>query len=197
MPALFRFDTNSPYAYLAALRVDELLGPDVVWQPIAFAFLLRAQGGRRPWSFDPESRAAGQAVIAERARERSVPEVVYPPEWPVGSYALEPLRAIEAARSFGRERDVAMALFRRNFVAGSGVASSSAVRSAWEEAGLGLAGYEEAISAAKSSLIAATDLAISEGVYGVPTVTVGGRHFFGDDQLEAAAAVASASTPAA
>ena len=193
MAPLFRFDTNSPYAYLAALRVDAVLGPGVVWQPIALAFLLSAQG-RRPWSFDEPSRSEGQAVIAERAAARGVPEVVYPPGWPVESYSLEPVRAVQAARELGREREVALALFRRNFELGSGLGEPGAVRSAWVEAGLDDAGYEEALAAAKGPLTAATNAAIEEGVYGVPTVTVDGRHFFGDDQLEAAASAITGSS---
>ena len=43
MRAVFRYDFNSPYAYLAASRVDEVLGKQVEWEPIAFGFLLAAQ----------------------------------------------------------------------------------------------------------------------------------------------------------
>jgi 2-hydroxychromene-2-carboxylate isomerase len=46
---IFSFDFNSPYAYLAAHRVDPLLGAAVRWQPIAFAFVIRALD-RIPWS---------------------------------------------------------------------------------------------------------------------------------------------------
>jgi NAD(P)-dependent dehydrogenase (short-subunit alcohol dehydrogenase family) len=53
------------YAYLAAHRVDRLLGAGVRWQPIAFAFLLRATG-RTPWSFT-EARVAGMRECEERA----------------------------------------------------------------------------------------------------------------------------------
>lgn len=53
---VFRYDFNSPYAYLATERIEGLL-PEARWEPIAFAFLLRAQG-RTPWSFT-ESKAAG------------------------------------------------------------------------------------------------------------------------------------------
>ena len=40
METRFYYDISSPYAYLAAHRVDELI-PGVVWTPIAFAWLLR------------------------------------------------------------------------------------------------------------------------------------------------------------
>jgi 2-hydroxychromene-2-carboxylate isomerase len=38
-------------------------------------------------------------------------------------------------------------------------------------------------------LTAATERAIEEGVPGVPTVTVGGKHFWADDRLEEASGV--------
>ena len=183
----FRFDTNSPYAYLAAQRVDDLLGPDVVWEPIAFAFLLRAQR-RRPWSLDEPTRSEGIALCERRAAERGLPPITWPEGWPVGSYTLEPLRAIAAAARHGRARELARAAFARNFVTGEGLTGEGAVRACWEEAGLDPAAYEAELAAAKAPLVEATEAAIAAGVHGVPTVTVGGEHFWGDDRLEDAAA---------
>lgn len=193
MSALFRFDTNSPYAYLAAMRVDDVLGGEVTWQPIAFGFLL-AEQRRRPWSFDEPTgaRAEGIAEVERRAAERGLPPVTWPEGWPVAGYTLEPLRAIQAAAAFGREREVARACFARNFVTGEGLTAAGVVRDCWVQAGLDAAGYDEAVAAAKEPLRQATEAAIDAGVHGVPTVTVGGRHFWGDDRLEEAAAAAPA-----
>ena len=186
MRPVFRFDTNSPYAYLAAMRVDAVLGPDVEWCPIAFAFLLRAQN-RRPWSFEASTRAAGVRECEARAAGRGLPRLRWPPGWPIDSYALEPLRAITAAAPHQRERQVALAAFRRNFVTGEGIRSPGVVRACWVEAGLDPATYGAEIEAAKGALVQATDQAIALGVPGVPTVTVGEAHFWGDDRLEDAA----------
>ena len=186
MAPLFRFDTNSPYAYLAALRVDDVLGPGVVWQPIAFGFLLAHQG-RRPWSFDEPTQSEGRAECERRAAARGLPAMAWPPGWPIHSYTLEPLRAITAAIEHGRDRELARAAFRRNFVTGEGLQDTAVVRACWEEAGLDPAAYDGAIETAKEPLRAATEAAIAEGVHGVPTVTVDGRHFWGDDRLEEAA----------
>lgn len=184
----FRYDTNSPYAYLAAARIDDVLGPDVVWEPIAFGFLLRAQD-RRPWSFDEPTQSQGKAICEARAAKRGLPSMTWPPGWPVGSYTLEPLRAATAAVEAGRVRELSMALFRRNFVTGEGLTDPEIVRACWAEAGLDPATYDDALARAKPVLQAATESAITQGVPGVPTVTVGERHFHGDDRLEEAAAL--------
>jgi 2-hydroxychromene-2-carboxylate isomerase len=187
----FRFDTNSPYAYLAATRVDAVLGRGVAWEPIAFAFLLRAQG-RRPWSLDEPTRSVGVAECEHRAEAYGLPAMAWPPGWPVGSYTLEPLRALTAAVAHGRVRQLAAALFARNFVTGEGLAADGAVRSCWVEAGLDPTAYDTAVAAAKPVLASATDRAVAEGVPGVPTITIAGRHFWGDDRLEDAARYAAA-----
>lgn len=186
MPApalIFRFDTNSPYAWLAAERIDALLGPGVVWEPIAFAFLLAAQG-REPWSFHEPAVSTGKAECERRAAERGLPPMVWPPGWPRASWTVEGPRAVMAARAFGREREVALALFRRNFVTGEGLTEPGAVEACWARAGLDPAAYDEALAAAKAPLREATDRAIALGVPGVPTVSLGDRHWWGDDRLE-------------
>ena len=48
-PVVFYYDFNSPYAYLAAERIGDLI-PDAEWRPTAFAILLSKLGrlGGRP-----------------------------------------------------------------------------------------------------------------------------------------------------
>ncbi len=66
---VFYYDFNSPFAYIAAHRVDDVLPVRPRWQPIAFAFLLIAHSesrGRSTW------RAAGRRCgIASAARPSS------------------------------------------------------------------------------------------------------------------------------
>ncbi|HEU4656512.1 MAG TPA: DsbA family protein [Capillimicrobium sp.] len=187
-PALFRFDYNSPYAYLAASRVDAMLGADRVrWEPIAFAFLLIAQR-REPWSFHEPTRSAGRRECERRAETYGLPPMVWPPGWPKESYTLTPLRAAFVAEREGLLREFSAAAFARNFVAGTGLRDDEAVLDVCEEIGLDRADVRAALGGwAKERLREATDAAIAEGVPGVPTVTVAGEHFWGDDRLEDAA----------
>jgi 2-hydroxychromene-2-carboxylate isomerase len=181
---VFRYDFNSPYAYLAAERIGQLL-PDVRWEPIAFAFLLRAQQ-RTPWSLT-DDRTAGQAEVERRAAERGLPPLRWREEWPAGTYSLDPLRAAWVAAEHGRLREFSLAAFRRLFVDGEALGGETTLELA-DQVGLDRAVLLEGMTTyGKQRLQAVTEEAIADGVRGVPTVTVDGRHFWGDDQLEAAA----------
>lgn len=192
--AEFFYDFNSPYAYLAATRVDDVLPVEPRWRPISFGVIVR-KIGKVPWSFG-DGRAAGQAEIARRAAERGLPEVRYPDGWPVGSYSLAPLRAALLAEDAGRLREFSREMFRTVFVDGRPGSDLDAVAAAAQRAGLDgedvLAGVER--REIKDRLRAATDEALERGVTGVPTVVVGDKLFWGDDRLEDAAAVLDRST---
>src|SRR4051794_38520115 len=145
MPPRFLYDFNSPYAYLAATRVDSLV-PGVEWQPIGFAFLLIAQE-RVPWSFG-EERGAGVAECERRARERGLPELAWPAGWPRESYSIDPLRVALVAGEHGRLREYSMAAFARNFVAGTGLLGDAPLEVA-DEVGLDRAAVGAGLAAAK------------------------------------------------
>lgn len=183
MAVLFRYDFNSPYAYLAAERIERLL-PDARWEPIAFAFLLRAQR-RTPWSFT--DKAAGQAEIERRAAERGLPPLRWREDWPRDCYSLDPLRAAWVAREHGRLTEFSMAAFRRLFVDGDALGGAATLELA-QTVGLDpTALHHQMATLGKERLREATDRAIDAGVRGVPTVTIGGQHFWGDDRLDDAA----------
>ena len=184
---IFYFDFNSPYAYLAAHRVDRLLGAEVRWQPIAFAFVIRALD-RTPWSFT-DARPAGMRECEERAARYGLPELRWPPGWPVESYTLAPLRAALVAEEHGRLREFSLAAFAENFVHGTGVREGGALERTAQTAGVDPTAIREGIERPeiKERLRDATDGALAAGVQGVPTVLVDGQPFWGDDRLEAAA----------
>jgi 2-hydroxychromene-2-carboxylate isomerase len=184
----FYFDFNSPYAYLAAHRVDQMLAAPVRWQPIAFAFVIRALD-RTPWSFT-DARPAGMRECEQRAARYGLPELRWPPGWPAESYALAPLRAALVAEEHGRLREFSLAAFAENFVHGTGVRQDGALERAAEIAGVDPAAIRDGIERPeiKQRLREATDGALAAGVQGVPTVLVDGETFWGDDRLEAAAA---------
>jgi 2-hydroxychromene-2-carboxylate isomerase len=186
---VFLYDFNSPYAYLAATRVDAVLPVKPRWQPVAFAFMLRAHN-RRPWSFDEPQRSLGIAECERRARLYGLAPMRWPPGWPIDSYGLMSLRAAIVAEHQGQLRAFSRAAFARNFVHGLGLKTIDDVLAVTEEVGLDLNTVRQGIddSAIKTQLIEATNTAITAGVIGVPTILTSGQSFWGDDQLDTAAA---------
>jgi 2-hydroxychromene-2-carboxylate isomerase len=192
--ATFYFDFNSPYAYLAASRIGCVLPRPARWEPISLAFLLRAQN-RVPWSMREVTREPGMRECERRAQAYGLPPMRWPPGWPVESYSLGPLRAAWVAAEHGLLVEFVQAAFARNFVHGAGLRTADDVLLAADEAGMDRRALDDAITSepVKERLRQATDRAIERGVPGVPTTEVGGELFWGDDQLEAAAAVAGGS----
>ena len=189
MSARFYYDLNSPYAYLAALRVDDLVGGDVEWVPIAFGPLL-VQTQRVPWSLKP-GREAGMRECESRARERGLPPIVWPEGWPAESYSVNGARAALVAERHGRQREMAVAVFEQVFVHGRRLDDPATLTAAGERAGVEDVAAQVAADDVKQQLRAATEDAIARGVVGIPTVEVAGELFWGDDRLEDAAKAAA------
>ena len=187
--ATFHFDFQSPYAYLAAERVGELI-PEADWKPIAFPILL-ARDGR----LEERMRRDVAPVVAEvssRAAERGLPPFTHPPTWPNGAWSLDPLRAAVFAGERGRMRELCLAAYRAMFVRGLALNEPGNLRAVAGDAGLDPDEVDAAIGRqdVKDRLKQNTEEAIAAGVTGIPTVIVGGELFWGDDRLEDAAAVA-------
>jgi len=192
----FFYDFNSPYAYLAALRVDDLLPVRPVWRPIAFGVIVK-QTAKVPWSFVAPEREAGRAEIARRAAQRGVPELRYPEGWPRDCYSLTPLRAALIAQDAGLLREFSRELYARIFGGGRQPGDLDVVLDAAQRAGLDPAAVRDGIAdeRVKDRLRAATESALARGITGVPTVAVGDELFWGDDRLEDAAATALGVVP--
>jgi 2-hydroxychromene-2-carboxylate isomerase len=186
---VFYYDTNSPFAYLAAQRVGDLI-PDAVWKPVALPVVFRAIG-KVPWSLSDE-RPAGVAECERRAAERGLPAMTWPEGWPAEAWSWTPLRAAIVADGEGRQREFALEAYRMNFAECRSLAELENVLDAAAAAGLDPADVRDRIDSpeVKDRLRANTDEAIALGAVGVPTVAVGDELFWGDDRLEEAAASA-------
>jgi 2-hydroxychromene-2-carboxylate isomerase len=195
---VFYYDFNSPYAYLAAERINSLFDPPPVWRPIALWFVLQ-HDNRIPWSMKPDTKEPGMREIERRAADRGLPEIRWPDGWPVDTYSLTPLRAAVFAQESGRVEAFSLAAFRQAFAAGRDLSDLDNVLLAAAACELHPRAVTKAIEreATKDKLRVATDEAIECGVPGVPTVAVGDQVFWGDDRLEEAAAAARATSDAA
>jgi 2-hydroxychromene-2-carboxylate isomerase len=184
----FFFDIGSPYAYLAAERLDQLLPGPVRWQPVLLGGLFKLTG-RSSWALgDYRRRQAGMAEIEHRARSYGLPPMRWPDPWP--SNYLIAMRATTFAFNEGRGREFAMQAFRAGFQQGKDMSIAAHVLDAAREAGLQPDEVERATQdpELKQQLRDATDAAHELGVFGVPTIAIGEELFWGDDRLEDAAA---------
>lgn len=184
----FYFDLGSPFAYLAAERLQDVLGEQVQWQPVSLGALFKLTG-RSSWSLgDPARRQAGMAEVERRARVYGLPPVRWPDPWP-GNYLMA-MRAATFAYRTGQGHEFAMQAFRGAFQEGSDLSLPAEVLRAAAHAGLDPRAVEEATDdpSVKLALRNATDTAHRLGVFGVPTIEIDGELFWGDDRLDAAAA---------
>jgi 2-hydroxychromene-2-carboxylate isomerase len=189
MPELtFYFDLGSPYAYLAAERLDSRFPEPVVWQPVLLGGLFRLTG-RSSWALgDYRRREWGMAEIEARARSYALPPLRWPDPWP--SDYLMAMRATTFAFNTGRGREFTREAYRAAFQRGADLSIPGQVLRVADAAGLdpGLTRDATTEPEIKAGLRTATDAAFERGVFGVPTLAVGDELFWGDDRLEAAAA---------
>jgi len=185
LPAFF-FDAGSPYAYLAAERVEAVLGT-VEWSPVLLGAMFRA-AARRSWAEGP-GRAAGVREVEERARARGLPPVRWPDPWP--NDGLLAMRVATWAAQEGAAGAFARAALRVQFAEGRALSDPANVEAALRRAGLdpeaGLAAAQT--RPVKDALRARTDAALARGVLGVPSVAIGAVVLWGDDRLDDAAAL--------
>jgi len=190
---VFYFDFSSPFAYLAATRIDEVLPRRPRWAPVSMLFITAANE-RTPWSMRDESREPGKRECEQRAAEYGLAPMRWPSGWPVASYSLDALRAAYIAAEAGCLREFCRAAFERNFVAGIGLGTEADLRAVAEGVGLDPDRVVADVrrQEIKEGLKLETEAAIGAAVYGVPTVLVGGELFWGDDRLAAAAEACAA-----
>lgn len=190
---VFYYDINSPFAYLAAERVNHVLPVVPEWQPVSFGHVLK-ETGRRPWSFAEETRSEGVAEVERRAAERGLPPLKWPPGWPIESYSLLPMRAATFAKQTGRAVAFSLAAFRQKFAGGKALVDLDEVLIAAAACELHPRAVTKGIDSqgVRDELRRATAEALERGLEGVPSVWTGSEMFWGDDRLEDAAVALSA-----
>jgi 2-hydroxychromene-2-carboxylate isomerase len=185
---VFYFDLGSPYAYLAAERINpmfaEAVGRPPVWEPVLLGGLFK-RFGRHSWANGPD-RADGIAEVERRAGERGLPPLRWPDPFPGNT--LFAMRVATYAKQIGRTVSFSLAAFRQAFAAGRDLTDPDTVLVAAAAAEI----HPRAVTAAverdsvKSALRDATERASDLGVRGVPSLVVGDEVFWGDDRLERA-----------
>jgi 2-hydroxychromene-2-carboxylate isomerase len=199
---VFYFDLSSPYSYLAAYRVNEVLPVAPVWEPVWIIPIVGASG--REWRRPAEQVIAVQQEIEQRAIEYGMPAWQWPDRYlsardlgvnadPVNTLGV--MRLATLAHKSGVGEEFARRAYHLAFGAGHDLTDvddeviAAAAACGLDEAEARAAPGDPEI---KGALKAATDAAVSRGAIGLPTIAVGDELYWGDDRLEDAAAAFAA-----
>jgi 2-hydroxychromene-2-carboxylate isomerase len=181
----FHFDVVSPFAYLAFERLPQALeglSYEVSYRPVLFAGLLQHWGQKGPAEIAPK-RAFTYRQVAWLAQRHGI-ELQLPAAHPFNPLGL--LRLAWACAEGGTpNRRVCEAVLRHAWR--GGLAADDATRLAALERELAPA-LDPRSAAVKAALREATQSAVDAGVFGVPTISVDGRAFWGLDALPMLAA---------
>ncbi len=181
----FYFDVISPYAYLAFERLPEALqglNYHVTYLPVLFAGLLKHHGQLGPAEIEPK-RSWTYRQVQWLAHEMGI-EMRLPTKHPFNPLGL--LRLAVASNAEGLpNRYVVETLFHHVWHGGQDAADMQRFQMLVDllKPALNPNGPE-----VKELLKAHTETAIGKGVFGVPTLEVDGKLFFGLDALPMLAA---------
>ena len=190
-PLEFWFEFASSYSYPAALRVEALCtaaGVPLRWRPFLLGPIFVAQG----WNDSPFNIYPVKGAYMWRDLERLCAEYGLPVRRP----SVFPRNSLLAARVACAAADqpwlpdFVRAVYRANFAEDRNIADAAVLG----DIVTALGQRPDALLAAaqapdtKQRLRADTDEAISRGIFGAPSCTVGDELFWGNDRLEAAIA---------
>ncbi len=187
-PLEFYFDFSSPYAYIAAMRIDDLAarhGRSVDWRPMLLAFAFKAIG-TQPLVQYPIKGDYAYRDFTRSARELGIP-LSLPEKFPIGTVAAA--RAVTWLRATAPDRvaPFAKAVFQAYFVDGRDISAPDMVLAVAAEQGLDAEKMRAAIDSepVKTALKQAVDEAVSQrGVFGAPFIFADGEPFWGADRLD-------------
>ncbi|MDE0388797.1 MAG: 2-hydroxychromene-2-carboxylate isomerase [Rhodospirillales bacterium] len=183
----FYFDFSSPYGYLAAERIDGIAAKhrrSVTWRPMLLGAVFQKIGGS-PLVNQPMKGPYSQHDMLRSARLHGITFNV-PDNFPVNSIAACRAYYWLADSDAAMARDFAQALYRGYFVENRDLSQPETVVAAAQALGVDGHALVAAVQdqAIKDRLRAVNDAALDRGVFGSPTVFVGGEMFWGHDRLE-------------
>ncbi|HEY1707836.1 MAG TPA: 2-hydroxychromene-2-carboxylate isomerase [Rhizomicrobium sp.] len=188
----FWYEFASTYSYPAAMRIQPLAdtaGVEVRWRPLLLGPIFGAQG----WNDSPFNIYPAKGRNMWRDLERiceaegislNLPPVRFPQS------GLKAARIALVGDAAGWTPAFSRAVYTANFAQQKDIADEAVLASILDDIGIDA---NEAIAAAnspanKDRLKKQTEEAISRGLYGAPSFTVGDELFWGNDRLEQALA---------
>ncbi|MBI5257212.1 MAG: 2-hydroxychromene-2-carboxylate isomerase [Burkholderiales bacterium] len=183
----FFFDVGSPASYLAWTQLPGLCaqaGATLVLRPMLLGGVFQATGNASPAAV-PAKGAYMQRDLQRFAQRYGVP-LLHNPHFPINTLVL--MRAITGMQLREPQRAEAFlaAVFGAMWVEGRNLNDPAVVGATLAAAGFDPAQLMALANDAevKAALRATTDEAVARGVFGAPTMFVGGEMYFGQDRLE-------------
>jgi 2-hydroxychromene-2-carboxylate isomerase len=178
---VFHFDPISPFAWLAFERLPQVLvgcSYAVQYRPLLFAGLLQHWGHKGPAEIEPK-RAWTFRHVHWLAAQHGVP-LDTPAQHPFNPLPLLRLALACAGPDGDPSRAVVERILRHVWVGGADAVDADRLAAQRAE----LAPVQDPDSPAiKQRLRSNTDAAVQAGLFGVPSFTLEGRHFWGLDAL--------------
>lgn len=178
----FYFDVISPFAYLAFERLPKALDGlsySVEYHPVLFAGLLSHWGQKGPAEIEPKRAWTFRHVSWQAHRDGVVLKM--PAQHPFNPLALLRLAIACAPEGGTPGRYVCEQIFRHVWVDGGDPNDPQRLADLAKRLAPKI---DPTGDAAKQALKASTSQAIAQGVFGVPTIEVDDRLFWGVDSLE-------------
>ncbi len=183
------YDFRSPYAYFASRRTSLLTdrGAEIVWRPVLASGLLNLQVNREPRAevIDPMcaiKRAHFMADIFRLIEYWEIPFAPPEPTPPVCNKAMAVAAVFDAQGiEHSKFRDAIFAAVWQNQ---QDVQLPQVLSQCLGESGLDASEIESAQVDGADILIANTEAAFKQGVFGVPTFVCEEQLYFGADRME-------------
>jgi 2-hydroxychromene-2-carboxylate isomerase len=180
--ARWYFDYVSPYAYLQSTQLPLLAEhARIEYRPVLFAGLLNHFGQKGPAEI-PAKKVHTFRQVAWLAHRHGIPLNV------PSAHPFNPLPMLRLSIALGDDPDVVQALFRHVWVDGHLPTEEAPWAALCARLGVDDPDAEIARPDVKETLRRNTEEAIAAGVFGVPSIVVDGRVFWGFDMTDAAIA---------
>jgi len=185
-PVEFFFDFSSPYAYLAAMRIEDLVrahGRELSWRPILLGVVFKAVGSGPLTDYEVK----GPYSVRDFARSARFAGIPYRMPEPFPIATQNAARLVLAAQKAAPQRvgEIVRAIFQAFFVENRAINDADVLQSIVEGLGLDAATLlaQSAAPEIKDALRANNEEALRRGVFGAPFMFVGDEPFWGNDRL--------------
>ncbi len=183
----FFFDFGSPTAYLAYTQLPRIAaecGAELVWRPMLLGGVFKAAGNASPAAVPAKSRWMNQDMA--RWAQRWGVTLAMNPHFPINTLTLMRGAVGMQLRRPDDFRRYVDAVYRAMWEQPCNCGDPAVLAEVLARAGFDPADFQALVADAevKAALVANTEEAVARGVFGAPTMFVGGQMHFGQDRLD-------------